>query len=786
MNLMDYASLSTRDGDELMLKGVKFSGDLRGVLLEMSIEQRFLNPTNKNVEIVYSFPLPWGAVLLDVSVQLGSRHLNGVVVEKKQAEARYEETLSEGDTAIMLEKNHDLSYSLNLGNLAAKESCVITLRYAQTLQFEQHGLRLLIPTVIAPRYGDPVQDGGLQPHQVPEYSLAAEYPFEIELRLHGNLGRARVASPTHPIAVRTTDGVGVTVSLARQGALDRDFVLIIDELLHESVAVVALDSVESSYVALSSFCPRVPLLESTAISVKLLVDCSGSMSGDSIDAARRALQAIVLQLNKGDRFSLSRFGSTVEHRSRALWVATDATRAAAQRWIGDLQANLGGTEMESAMKSTFALPSGPSCDVLLVTDGEISAIDQTIESAKASGHRVFVAGIGSSPAEGHLRRLAEATGGACDFVVPGEAVGSAVLRMFARLRSPRLDCLSIIWPEEKQPEWSTAVPQSVFDGDTVSVYALFRQLPVGKAQLLGMRPGQEAPELIASAEIGSAAEPSATLSRMAAHARVASCRQGAELAEATRLSVAYQLVTDQTNYLLVYQRAEQAADMPELHKVAQMVPAGWGGMGSVRHHAILHNMGTDDMALPATMTCRKPRSTCRKQRRNCAPAAPSPSAGGFGGNDIPAFLRRRGPDDTDFVYPLTPSALAKKLRAAPLTQQPASYAELRGFSVDPCVVYWLELAVAAQDGVAHAEHEWVAAFLFVISHVMHEFWSTSSVQHGLKRILEHLREIFDADDGKVLQGVDRRLVEKIATALSGVSADTWPDQVYAMSAESGG
>jgi hypothetical protein len=48
---------------------------------------------------------------------------------------------------------------------------VVRLRYAQVLQFEQHGLRLVVPTVIAPRYGDPVADAGLKPHQVVEHDL---------------------------------------------------------------------------------------------------------------------------------------------------------------------------------------------------------------------------------------------------------------------------------------------------------------------------------------------------------------------------------------------------------------------------------------------------------------------------------------------------------------------------------------------------------------------------------------------------------------------------------------
>ena len=49
------------------------------------------------------------------------------------------------------------------------------------------------------------------------------------------------------------------------------------------------------------------------------------------------------------------------------------------------------------------------------------------------------------------------------------------------------------------------------------------------------------------------------------------------------MAVAYQLVTDRTNFLLVHARAEGEAptELPELHKVAQMLPAGWGAVGSV-------------------------------------------------------------------------------------------------------------------------------------------------------------------------------------------------------------
>jgi Ca-activated chloride channel homolog len=770
MSYQEHARMTTANGDSMLLEGVKASGDLRGVLLDMTVEQRFRNPGASNVEVVYGFPLPWGAVLLGVDVKLGERRLCGTVVEKAEAEAAYEGALAEGHAAIMLEKNHDRSYTLNLGNLAAQEACIVTLRYAQTLAFEQQGLRLLIPTVIAPRYGDPVADGGLQPHQAPVHSPVAAYPFDIELRLHGELARARVASPSHPVGVAMRPASGLLqVSLARRGALDRDFVLVVDQLAQASMAVAAPDGVASGgMVALASFCPRVPARGPATTDVQLLVDCSGSMAGDSIDAARRALQSIVSQMGAGDRFSLSRFGTTVEHRSRGLWQLTEVTRLAAQRWIGALQADLGGTEMESALASTFALGTGASSDVLVVTDGEISAIDATVESARASGHRVFVVGIGSSPAESHLRRLAEATGGACDFVAPGEAVEPAVLRMFARLRSPRLDALRVEWPGDAQPRWTSALPLSVFGADTVNVFALFDAVPVGQVRLLGVRAeGDAAEEAIGSARVNAVAEPIDALGRIAAHARVAGL--GTEdVAEARRIAVAYQLVTDLTNYLLVVERAEgeRATDMPELRKVAQMLPAGWGGAGSVQFDAMLAAPASAPMlmrtrGLPvAAAAGGAPRHLMKMQANSAAEAAAMAPAG-------------------------TPRALGAWLRKAPASAWPTTYAALAAQGIPQEVVDWLELVMAALDGTQRTEATVVASFLHLLANVLvfEQSGQPEGVLRGTANAVRQLREAFGRGPASMAPDVDMRFVEQLAAQLAGMAPERWPDPVYALHAD---
>jgi len=634
------ANLRNSQGAPLILKNVAITGELRGAMFEAHVRQTFSNPTETHAEVVYSFPLPWGATLLGVEVQLGQIKLNGTVVAKAQAAEQYEESLSKGDAAIMLERGNDGNYVLHLGNLAPGEQCLIDMHYGQLLQFEQGGLRLAIPTVIAPRYGDAIREGGLAPYQVPETDLLAEYGFSLTLNLHGDLVNARIASPSHPISMANHAAEHMlTVALAKQSYLDRDFILVLDQLAQCSVATIAPDYVDTkTYVATASFSPSIPNANAQNTAVKILVDCSGSMSGGSIQAARRALMAILKKFNTGDKFSLSKFGSSVEHRSKSLWTTSEQSRLGAEKWIGELEANMGGTDMLDAIESTFALAHSSPCDVLLITDGQIHGIDAMIKKAKDSKHRVFSVGIGSSPSDNLLRRLAVETHGACDFVAAGEAVEPAIVRMFNRLRSPAVTKVSVQWPEGFTPKLLTKIDSTAFDGDTLHASAWFSTKPIGRITLLGQLVGQDTVQELGTVEINETPATSTALSRLAAAEHM---QQLADTTQATQLALDYQLVTEHTNFLMLHERSaeDKAPDMPELHKVKQMLPAGWGGAGMDHQIQCSIPMVVSECVKSVSYELSSP--TVMRGRGARSPQAQSLEISGMDHYDIPAFLRRQ-------------------------------------------------------------------------------------------------------------------------------------------------
>ena len=255
--------------------------------------------------------------------------------------------------------------------------------------------------------------------------------------------------------------------MSLEGSLDRDFVVTVDGLQARPLASVAPDG--DGWVALASFLPPSPAepAPEAGLRVKLLVDCSGSMAGDSIAQARRAVARLLEKLGERDQVDLSRFGSTVQH-FHSMARATREHLARCRRWARALQADLGGTELLAALTEVFERGqpgdgAGDGADVFLITDGEVHEADEIVTLARQHRQRVFVVGVGSAPNESLLQRLAAQTGGSAELVTPNESIEDALMRLFARLRQPRVTSLAVDWPA--QPDWSVPLPGALWAGE---------------------------------------------------------------------------------------------------------------------------------------------------------------------------------------------------------------------------------------------------------------------------------------------------------------------------------
>ena len=560
------AILKAKNGKAVALKGVKVRGRLQGLMAEVEVEQSYTNPQNTNIEAVYTFPLPVGAVLLALEVEIAGQKLAGNVVERKKAERNYEDAVTDGNSAIMLSATGSGLYTASLGNLMAGESAVIRYRYGLMLSWQGSKLRFLLPTTIAPRYGN-AEAAGLLPHEIPSSSLDVEYPLDLCITLCGKLGSAKIACPSHLISTEQV-AEGVVVRLERKAYLDRDFVLTLESDAVQSSCTLAPD--RDQYVALASLrVPPAPHANDRPLALKIVIDCSGSMAGTSIDQARKAAREILNQLRPQDYFNITLFGNESRHLFKSMVPASEQSVTKARSKLERMDADMGGTEMQVALNSAFGL-GGAECEasLLLITDGEIYEYEKLVKQAQKSNHRIFVGGVGASVAEAFLKSLAETTGGACELVAPQEGMAERVLSQFHRMRQPKISEVALNWPVP--PLWHSPLPGTIFAGDTLHVFAGFETMVAGEVKMLA----SGASELVV--QVLSSNEPE--IPRMAAAKRL----EGADAADGLLLALDYQLLSPWTNLLVVAERESKADDLPEIQQIPQMLAADWGGAGSSR------------------------------------------------------------------------------------------------------------------------------------------------------------------------------------------------------------
>lgn len=564
----EQIGLVTCDGQSIALRGVDVDARILGLIAETSLSQRYRNDTAANLEVAYTFPLPVDGVLLDFEATLGGRPYRGKVMPCREAEAKYEQTVEQGDAAFRLQKLRDGLYTATLGNLKPGEEVVIRLRYGETLRWQAGRLRYRLPTVIAPRYGQPT---GMQPWQKPVTDLNTEYPFALCIHVLGDLARAGFECTTHRIAFAAAEGA-TSITLQGQAWLDRDFVL--DIQTGELRSLGAMAEALGTQVALINLLPPAIRSEQTAgRDYVLLLDCSGSMAGDSIAHAKTGVNLALKRLNPADRFAVIGFGSSTLAFDAELQPANRKNLTLAYDFVDQLP-GLGGTEMEAALELALSYARNAPLDILLLTDGESWNLEEATNNAKKQSSRIFTVGIGSAVAEDTVRMLADETGGACELLTPNEDMATRIAAHFDRMRQPRITQTELVWSQT--PTWTVESQHARFAGDSSLIWAELNETVGEVKAALHIENGPSITETIALTHSPQLAD---SLVRMAAAARLSQL-SGQEYLD---WSLRYQLVTEETDYLITVERAEadKANELPQLQVVPQMLAAGWGGAGSV-------------------------------------------------------------------------------------------------------------------------------------------------------------------------------------------------------------
>lgn len=454
-------------------------------------------------ECVYTFPLYESAAVTSFTAQINARTIHGIVQEKKQARKTFEDAKAAGKSTALLTDDADDVWTASVGNIPAGGVAAIVIKYVYELKMDMesdNAVRLVVPSVIAPRYGDlpPGIDISAARTQLEQFNTSVNFAdgvaVVVDVRMAGTI--KSLQSPSHPITIKIGahhddpevaeyDACKASGALFQQSltSLNKDFVFIISAAdLDKPRAFVGPDPVErDTENLLVSLVPPFFALPPQMPEVVFLIDRSGSMCGERIASVKSALCIFLASLPQGINFNICSFGSDFSFLFPQSYPYNAETLKIAQDHVNGMDSNYGGTVILQPIQETYKkrLPNS-NLEVLFLTDGEVYDNDRSIakfvETTVQDGTvRYFTLGIGSTVTLSIVEGISRAGRGYSQNVQPGERANRKMIRMLQAALTPHVNDWSINWdgkPTSGVLQAPIHIP-SLFPGSRSSVYLTF-------------------------------------------------------------------------------------------------------------------------------------------------------------------------------------------------------------------------------------------------------------------------------------------------------------------------
>ena len=465
--------LILENGSAVPLKSVKVEASVVDLVGKVCVEQVFERiEGHDSLEVIYKFPLDDAAAVYAFEADVDDERVVGVVKEKNEASAHYKSALSGGTFAAIVDDETTDVFQIRLGNF--KKRVVVRLSYATVLKYEAGHAVFFVPTTIAPRY-DGV--GGVEKEEARQgfdSAVTEESHYAVSLTL--DCSGASVSSPSgHEFSVAADGSVSLSAA-----TMDRDIVFNIALASDRDTSAVCQPTADG-FVSMVTYYPRIDDALKQKVELIFLIDRSGSMKGKAIFQAKQAMEIILHSIPADAYFNIIGFGENFNELFYGSVKYSEETLASAKKYIHDMDANMGGTEIYHPLKCTLERDTieGYQKQIFIMTDGEVSNVKPIIDllTIHTGKCRVFSLGLGSSACHHLVNSMARIGNGTAMYAAFDEKLEKKILRQLSLALKPSLSDVALNWsptvPFLSVPE----TPDPVFQDCCVVSFHYFKSLP---------------------------------------------------------------------------------------------------------------------------------------------------------------------------------------------------------------------------------------------------------------------------------------------------------------------
>lgn len=444
------------------------------------ITQTFVNDTDQNLAGTYLFPLPEDTTFSSFSLHIDGKPVEGKILEANEARTTYEQIVRQMVDPGLLEYADYKTVRARIFPIPARGTKKVELEYTQLLKAE-NGLV---------KYRFPLKTDK-------EAAAGAIDNTKIAVKLNGKQGLRTIWSPSHTVKTDRPENNKAKISFDEKNAVqDKDFLLyysLSDKDVAANLITHKVDG-EDGYFLLS-LAPPLKAATTQAKDIVLVADTSGSMQGEKMEQAKKALKYVVTALGANDRFGIVPFNTDADSFRGTLVQATTDNKRLAVDYIDDLEPR-GGTNIGDALKTGASLlkDSGDKpAYLVMMTDGEPTVGETSmgglVKLVSNKNIRLFDFGVGYDVNTRLLNKLSSDHHGTSQYLEPGESLEVALSAFYEKIKAPMLSDVSITYNGVTVKDIYPREVKDIFAGNQLLLLGRYKGSGQGTVNIAGKMSG---------------------------------------------------------------------------------------------------------------------------------------------------------------------------------------------------------------------------------------------------------------------------------------------------------
>ncbi|MGO9113008.1 MAG: VIT domain-containing protein [Thermoguttaceae bacterium] len=454
---------------------------------KVQVSQSFVNTGSRQMEVAFIFPLPYDGAIDRMTLLVDGREMPAKLLSADEARRTYEEIVRKNRDPALLEWVGTGMFKTSVFPVPPGAKRTVSLRYAQLCRKQDGMTDFLFPLSTAKYTSQPV----------------TKINFRVSVESQEDI--KNIYSPTHAVEIQRPDDRHAVVSYTGKDQVPASDFRLLYDIGRGKVSMRVLtyrpDKNQDGYFLLLASPEIKAGSDRPKKTVLLVMDRSGSMSGQKIEQVRAALKHVLNNLREGDLFNIIAFDSEVESFRPELQRYNEKTRREALGFAEGIYAG-GSTNINEALRVSLAqlTDAGRPSYVVFLTDGlptvgetnEMRIVANSKEFNKVHA-RVFCFGVGYDLNARFLDKLVRENFGQSEYVRPDENIEEHVARLYNRIESPVLTGMKMLYDfdavktEEGSPV-SRIYPHEAVDlfaGDQLVVVGRYKKAGTAKVILTG-------------------------------------------------------------------------------------------------------------------------------------------------------------------------------------------------------------------------------------------------------------------------------------------------------------